>query len=411
MSRVQFKRYPFENLGFPRPWASMLPHVTPALVGRALVGRPRTMAFAGGQFFVRARYALQAAFRAFGVRAACDRVLLPAYHCRTMVEPVIRAGGTPWFYRVNGDLSVDVDHMAELIAAEPDTIRCAVVPHFFGCRQAVDTIRELLDAHGIPLIEDCAHVLAPDDDREGIGCHGALSIFSPSKLLACPDGGVLFQPVGDTGETVQAPSGGRGWTFELRLLVRRVKADLRLRRQQRDTHRFTDAPAGNDDASIDGSVSCRAVDTDTLAQNHSPFYQLPDEDKRASFWSRRLIARSDLATIRKRRRDHFRWWVEVVDDLPSCRPLFRELEAGMAPYVFPLVLDEPAAHFDRLKLAGVPLYRWDELALSDCRNAAYFREHLVQLPCHQDLESAQRVRLLNALQRVLSTNGSGRESP
>jgi len=407
MSRVQFRRYPFEDRGFPRPWASMLPRVKPTLVGRALVGRPVTAAFDGGTFFVRARYALHAAFRAFGVRAEHDRVLLPAYHCRTMVEPVVRAGGTPRFYRVNADLSVDLEHMAELVATDPEAVRCAVVPHFFGRRQALDAIRALLDAHGIPLIEDCAHVLAPDDDGEGIGRQGAMSVFCPPKLLACPDGGVLFVQPGKAGRTVPAPADGRGWKLELRLLVRRVRADRWLRGPSGDSWPSPEVLRSSGTAAGEAPVACREVYTEALAADGSPFYRPAMEDKRASYWSRRLIRRADLARIRQSRRGHFRWWVDAVEDLPGCRPLFREPENGMAPYVFPLLLEEPALHFDGLKRAGVPLYRWDELAISDCRNAAYFREHLVQLPCHQDLEPADRARLLAVLEGVLSTDESG----
>src|SRR6476646_6865713 len=38
-----------------------------------------------------------------------DQVLLPAYHCSSMVEPVIWANAVPIFYKIRPDTSVDLD--------------------------------------------------------------------------------------------------------------------------------------------------------------------------------------------------------------------------------------------------------------------------------------------------------------
>src|SRR3990167_9197771 len=38
-----------------------------------------------------------------------EKVLIPAYHCNSMVEPVVHASARPVFYRVREDTSVDLD--------------------------------------------------------------------------------------------------------------------------------------------------------------------------------------------------------------------------------------------------------------------------------------------------------------
>src|SRR6476660_5915723 len=38
-----------------------------------------------------------------------DKVLVPAYHCSSMIEPVVWLGGTPQFYRIHANASVDLD--------------------------------------------------------------------------------------------------------------------------------------------------------------------------------------------------------------------------------------------------------------------------------------------------------------
>lgn len=53
-----------------------------------------------------AREGIEAALRALSLRAD-DEVLLPAYHCLSMVTPVLRAGGTPIFYPIQADTTIN----------------------------------------------------------------------------------------------------------------------------------------------------------------------------------------------------------------------------------------------------------------------------------------------------------------
>ena len=70
--------------------------------------------------------------------------------------------------------------------------------------------------------------------------------------------------------------------------------------------------------------------------------------------------------------------------------------------MFPLVLDHPAEDFRRLKYRGVPIWRWDELAVSDCEVTQAYRRSLLQLPCHEDLRLEERTWLAEALRAVLA---------
>src|ERR1700726_3419115 len=62
-------------------------------------------------------------------RETRDIVLLPAFHCTALVEPVVRAGFRPVFYRIKKDLTIDVE---DLRAKSSSRDALIIVVHFFG---------------------------------------------------------------------------------------------------------------------------------------------------------------------------------------------------------------------------------------------------------------------------------------
>ena len=79
-----------------------------------------------------------------------------------------------------------------------------------------------------------------------------------------------------------------------------------------------------------------------------------------SVTSRLVLRLSSRNRIISRRRKHYRRMLEVLRDLPGGRALFPELPAGVVPYVFPMVVDDPDRVFPALKRQGVPILRWEQ---------------------------------------------------
>ena len=73
--------------------------------------------------------------------------------------------------------------------------------------------------------------------------------------------------------------------------------------------------------------------------------------------------------------------------------------------MFPLLIDSPQTHFHLLKLLGLPVWRWDEMAVSDCPVANKYRLGLLHLPCHQELTQSQMVWMTQVVRQVLSWVG------
>ena len=110
---------------------------------------------------------------------------------------------------------------------------------------------------------------------------------------------------------------------------------------------------------------------------------------------------TDASRLIARRRRHYAAWTQGVAGLAAARPLRPALPDSCVPYMFPLLIDHPEFHFALLKRLGVPIWRWDEMARSDCPVAAAYRLRLLHLPCHQDLSAADMAWMVAAVRAVL----------
>ena len=124
------------------------------------------------------------------------RILLPAYIGLSPVEgsgvfdPIGKVGATYAFYGLHGDLTVDLRSLEGALSEGP-TFAVFLI-HYFGFPQpALLAIRELCDAHGVLLIEDCAHCLLGLEQELPVAEVGDYALFSFHKVLGCDRGGAL----------------------------------------------------------------------------------------------------------------------------------------------------------------------------------------------------------------------------
>jgi len=342
--------------------------------------------------------AIALALRHAGVREG-EEVLLPAYHCLSMVEPVQAIGARPVFYPVRADLSVAEDDLATRIG--PAT-RALLVTHFFGFLQDLDPIRVLADRHGLILIEDCAHAFLGRVRNRSVGTSGDYAIASARKFFPIFDGGCLASvrhEVGglkmhSAGAMFQVKAGinileegfqfGRlrffylllGWTLTLKDIIWRA-----LKR-----------PAGEGN------------ETSTESTPRSGFqYFVPERTQAAmSIPSRIVMGLSGTRRIVERRRANYRRIVDGLSGLSNGRPLYENLPEGVAPYMVPYIVDWPEIVFPKLKNLGVPIYRWETLATDSCTISNDYSRRLLQLPCHQELRNSEMEWMIGCIRDTLS---------
>jgi dTDP-4-amino-4,6-dideoxygalactose transaminase len=124
------------------------------------------------------------------------RILLPSYigyshrEGSGVLDPIEDLKIPFDFYRVDSDLSADLADIERLILHS--RVSMVVVIHYFGFPQPeTDIIKRICSAHGIYLLEDCAHCTYSPGASCGPGWQGDFSLFSMHKTLPVRDGGIL----------------------------------------------------------------------------------------------------------------------------------------------------------------------------------------------------------------------------
>ena len=97
------------------------------------------------------------------------------------------------------------------------------------------------------------------------------------------------------------------------------------------------------------------------------------------------MCHTDTPRLATRRSAHYRIWANAVVGLPNCHALFPTLPTDCEPYMVPLHLTLPKTHFYQLKRLGVPVWRWDDMAVSSYSVATGYRTHLLHLPATRSL--------------------------
>jgi dTDP-4-amino-4,6-dideoxygalactose transaminase len=356
------------------------------------------------QFLTSGRMGIANALRSLGVQAG-DRVLVPAYHCNAMIEPVVWLGAIPVFYRISSSAGVELDDIERLL--HEGGARAMLVTHYFGFPQDMQAIFDFCLDHDLPFVEDCAHAFFGEVAGKPIGSFGHYAIASPWKFFPIYDGGCIA--VGGTGgcaQILQHPA----IAFQFKAAINTVETAFRYRRLGGARHlvqpllwfkdivwRAIKRIAGNRMAQL--SVAPSSAEGGT---SFEPQWM----DKRMSLPSRLLMQSASFGRIISRRRKHYQRLLDACIDIPGCHPLFPVLPEKVVPYAFPLLIDEPERVFALLKQAGVPIIRfgetlWPGVNESTCANSVEFSRKVFQFPCHQELNQGELEWMIDTIRRTL----------
>ncbi|MEQ6887946.1 aminotransferase class I/II-fold pyridoxal phosphate-dependent enzyme [Halomonas sp. CS7] len=150
----------------------------------ASLGVPYVLACASGG------YALQLALRACGLERG-EAVLCNAFTLSPVPGSIHAAGGEAVLVDILEDTTVDPDDLAA--AARETGARFFLLSHMRGHIGDMDAIVAVCEAHGITLIEDCAHTMGASYDGRPSGTFGKVGCFSTQtyKHLNSGEGGLL----------------------------------------------------------------------------------------------------------------------------------------------------------------------------------------------------------------------------
>lgn len=104
---------------------------------------------------------------------------------------ILYAGGIPVFADIEPDtLNIDPEDVARKVTARTKAI---LAVHYGGHPCDMDALQSIADAHGLVVIEDCAHATGGQYRERGLGSIGDFAAFSfhAVKNLATGDGGMV----------------------------------------------------------------------------------------------------------------------------------------------------------------------------------------------------------------------------
>ena len=345
----------------------------------SMTARPFPLSAAHCTYFYRARNAIYHLFRALSLKPD-EPVLVPAFHHGNEVRAIRAAGASIRFYPILRNLEPDLEALSKLCGSGA---RALFVIHYLGFPQPMKELTALCRQYDMLLIEDCALALFSESDGRPLGSFADYSVYCLYKTLPVPNGGLLVQnhqvltelsnleltPCGFLAtagpglqlmlERLRSRSNGLGETLSaLKRSVGRVGSALGVER----------IPVGD-----------IGFDLSRVNTSMSP-------------WCHRLVQSCDVAGIRERRRSNFLRLRRALADRATL--LCTELEAGVCPLFFPILVPNKRAAAEALWQRGIGAVEFWNEGDSEATGEAFpdtqfLRDHVLELPIHQDVTAEQ----------------------
>lgn len=327
-------------------------------------------------------------------------VLVPSYHCPTMVAPVILANLKPVFFGLRTDGLPKLDTIDSTTANNSTAM---IVSHYFGIARSLAQVRQWCDERGIVLIEDCAHCYFGQAGERPVGAWGDYSAASLSKFLPVPEGGLLASAHRPIASLRLAPPSFKaqlkGWVdvFELATKYKRfagISRALALLFRLKNSYPQL---AANDGNATGATVASLIQDCDMARIAQTPLW--------ASMTLKSVLPRGRIIN---RRQQNFACYARHFAHVVGAKPLFPLPSTTVAPYVFPLWVDEADRVYHALRVLALPVFRWDRIwpgvTQMDGDVGPQWSQHVLQLLCHQDLSETDIERICHAISGLLSSH-------
>ena len=135
-------------------------------------------------------YAIGCAMRALGVQPG-DKVLTNGFTLAPVPGAIAAVCAEPIFVEMTEDLTIDLDHLARLVA-ETDA-KVLLLSHMRGHICDMELLTQICDGAGVKVVEDCAHTMGGAWKGVPSGRHGAMAAYSTQtyKHMNSGEGGIL----------------------------------------------------------------------------------------------------------------------------------------------------------------------------------------------------------------------------
>ena len=317
-----------------------------------------------------------------------DEVLIPAYHCTDLVEPILDMQATPVFYEVNEDVTINIEDIGKQVTVNTKAI---LVPHFFGVMQNISQMRqsnELLS--NMCVIEDYAHAFflqAPLEYMEGNYIVGSLTKFFPTF-----DGGVLIarKAIKNTPISLSAIQELKSLYNVMHLATQygRLKwiawlFGLMSYLREQSSESENESPANHADAQLSHLDN----------QNIEIFA--------ASKVSNYIIDHSDFRKIVEKRKQNYSYLLNQLKDEKNLDLSFNCRDSDFIPYMVVAKLKQAEKHHPLLIRKNLPIWRWEHIYPSQYDIAKEHSKSIIQIPCHQQLSTEELSALVSDIKECI----------
>jgi dTDP-4-amino-4,6-dideoxygalactose transaminase len=335
-----------------------------------------------------------------------DNVLVPAFHCTSAVQPILSYGGEVKFYDVNLDLSPNFDDIRGKIDHKT---RAILAIHYFGFPQQIRKFKELCQMRNLYLIEDCAHVLTGSTgEGMALGDTGDISVFSWRKFFPLYDGGQLV---------INNPKLKWASRLEQRdmLLSLKIAKNTLERLFEDSTGRWVNRLSLISHAASSLSRYCLSFNAIAARARNVNSYEVEFDPNCVNLGmsniSRRILDRTNIATVVEERRSNYYRLSEAVQTMRGVTTVYPRLPDHVCPWVFPLLVHGSKDLHLILRAKGIPATTWGSvihpsLPLGQFSSARFLYDNLVFLPVHQSLKEKDLQMITTALGETLQERAS-----
>jgi hypothetical protein len=319
--------------------------------------------------------------------------LMPAYHHGVEVEAVRAAGLEVEHYRIDLGLQVDLDDLLARMDRHADRLRVVYLTHFAGFPGPARLLRAECDRRGLTLLEDCALAFGSAlPDGQPIGSIGTLAVFCLYKSVPVPHGGVLVSPHCGTPapfrEQLAAPPAVATLAHVAGSLLRRLertddddawllRAARALREAMRAVPATTRVPVGTQHLR-ECELTLTSSELVGVVLRGLPY----------------------PAIVARRRRNYERLRHALLGRVGA---VTGALPPATCPLFFAAWVPDRELALRRLaaaRIEAIDLWRSGFEDPSEFPEAQALRRHVIELPCHQDLDDDDVDRIAAVLAEV-----------
>lgn len=367
----------------------------------------------GEMYYFSARYALSAGIQALGIKKG-ETVLLPAYNCGIEIEPFHYFELNIDFYRVNYDLTFDMEDISKRIRKG---VKAVLITHYLGFPQAVEEIRVLCNKWNAYLIEDCAHALLSSSNGKDLGTTGDISVFSLLKTLPVPNGGVLVINNGDIRlEREKYSPGVFSALYYIADLMRQKTSSDNLATALMEYLVSSLFWHGVNVAKLAAAAVAKVTGRKIVSFVRPDSYVFSSEilNWGVSPLSINIINTTNFDLLKERRRDNFKHLLKRLFQSEIRQEFGFPIETlpnGVCPLFFPLLVKENGKReylYLALKEQGIASHPWWDrfhpaVPWEEFPEAVTLKERLLGIPIHQDLTFEHLDRIILELEKICRT--------